>query len=140
MSLWKLLCPGVLPPSPPTPTAGTEMTSQAKSLHLPFTQSPALGSNSLRESYSNLWLSLLFPVRVMSSGGWDGGGAEAVCGLLVGSRRDKCPGSKILGGISFTNRLVELFELNAAPSMRRNLFCKTLSQVVKLIFLITLYL
>lgn len=54
------------------------MTSQAKSLHLPFTQSPALGSNSLRESSSNLWLSLPFPVRVMSSGGWDGGGAEAV--------------------------------------------------------------
>lgn len=47
---------------------------------------------------------------------------------------------RLLQSPSAADHPVELFELNAAPSMRRDLFCKTVSQVVRLIFLITLYL
>lgn len=56
-------------------SAGTEMTSQPQTLYLPFTQSPPLGSNSQRESHSNLRLSLPFSVR-----------AGEQWGLVVGAK------------------------------------------------------
>ena len=104
----------------------------ASALFSPFILSPALGFSGCRESHSNFGEN---SIHFLSSRLTDIGMGLKIL-LITQVAEDVSLAEVVSFSISWTNHPVEFFELNTALDGRVALSCKTVLQVVKIIFLI----